>query len=213
MAMTGFNPELVNSTINRVSQSYENLNNVLVDSMQNKIINGLSDKWACNVAVEFFNNFTQVYNQFLNETDNTFDSIYNSISSAGQAWANSTETSYVPPRFSTFHKKVNSSCIQENIGGVRGIDREQANSVAAILPVLASSASTICASLEAAVQNSGFLGDGQEESLVAKIKSISSNLNKIVEDVNTQFRSAVDNTVSAYGDLAGEVSRAFAGQE
>ena len=77
MAMTGFNPELVNSTINRVSQSYENLNNVLVDSMQNKIINGLSDKWACNVAVEFFNNFTQVYNQFLNETDNTFDSILN----------------------------------------------------------------------------------------------------------------------------------------
>ena len=55
MAMTGFNPDEVNSSINSVKSAYEALIRALGDDMQNQFVGGMADKWACRNAQSFFN--------------------------------------------------------------------------------------------------------------------------------------------------------------
>ena len=57
MALTGFDPSVVNSSINAVKSSYDSLIRALGDDMQNQFIGGMADKWACNQAQTFFNTF------------------------------------------------------------------------------------------------------------------------------------------------------------
>ena len=54
MAMTGFNPDEVNSSINSVKSAYEALIRALGDDMQNQFVGGMADKWACRNAQSFF---------------------------------------------------------------------------------------------------------------------------------------------------------------
>ena len=56
MGLSGFDPNLVNQSINSVQRAYENLIQALGDDMQTKFIGGMQDKWACNDAQQFFNN-------------------------------------------------------------------------------------------------------------------------------------------------------------
>lgn len=210
MAMSGFDPDVVNTAIKNVQAAYEELINVLGTKMQNEFVGGMQDKWACNQAQKFFtDSFKPAIDSIIQSSTSTFDSVVSSMGSAGVAWANQTETSYTPPAFSAISKQIDAGVIMENIGGVRGIDKDLASSVAAKLPNLATEAQSALTNAQNAVQNSGFLGGSQQANLISSLGTIKSKIDSVVTDITNESKNAIDQTVEAYGDTEGKVSEAF----
>ena len=54
--LTGFNPGVVQTSISGVKSAYNNLIEQIGTRMQNEFINGMAEMWACDEAVDFFNN-------------------------------------------------------------------------------------------------------------------------------------------------------------
>ena len=103
MGLSGFDPNLVNQSINSVQRAYENLIQALGDDMQTKFIGGMQDKWACNDAQQFFNNnFKPSIDSLLSESTRIFESVVNTMGQAGEAWAEQTKSSYSAPGFSSW---------------------------------------------------------------------------------------------------------------
>ena len=210
MAMTGFDPEVVNQAIGNVKSAYESLINVLGDRMQSEFVGGMQDKWACTQAQKFFTDaFKPAIDSIIQSSNSTFESVVSSMNSAGQSWASQTESSYSPQSFTPMSKTIDAGVIMENIGGVRGIDKEAAQGVASKLPSLATEASNALTDAQSAVQNSGFIGGSQQANLVDSLGQIKTKINEVVNNITNETKSAVDQTVEAYGDLEGKVSQAF----
>lgn len=210
MAMTGFDPEIVNQAIGNVKKAYEELIGVLGDRMQTEFVGGMQDKWACNQAQKFFTNaFKPAVDSVIQSSNSTFESVVSSMNSAGQAWASQTESSYSPQSFSPLTKTIDASVIMENIGGVRGIDKDSASTVAAKLPSLAQEANSALSSAQAAVQNSGFIGGSQQANLVNSLGEIKTKIDEVVNNITNETKTAVEQTIEAYGDTEGRVSQAF----
>lgn len=213
MAMTGFDPSVVNQSIGAVNAAYENLMYALGDQMQNQFVGGLADKWACNSAVNFFNTaFKPAVDELLKSANMVFESVVSSMNSAAQAWAQQTESSYAAKPFSAITKTIDVSGIQENIGGIRGIDLDTATTVAGKLPAIASSATEALTKAQQAVQNCGFVGGNQAGNLIASLGVIKDKISNATETITTQTKSAIDTTIQQYGDLEGKVSQAFSAQ-
>jgi len=213
MGLTGFDPSVVNSSLNAINSAYENLIGALGNDIQQQFIGGMADKWACNDAIRFFNEiFKPEIDRLIAGTNDTFQSVFASMNSAAQAWANNTESSYSPVSFSAISVTMNVGGIVENIGGVRGIDVDQANIVAGKLPTIAETAKSALTAAQQAVQNCGFIGGNQASNLIGKLGEIKQKIDGVTETITIASKEAIAATVTKYADTEGKVSRAFAGQ-
>lgn len=213
MALTGFDPEVVNSSINNVKNAYENLIKAIGDDMQRDFIGGMSDKWACNHAQTFFNDaFKPTIDGLIQSSNTIFESIVNSMNSAGQAWASQTDSSYSTQNFSAISKTMDTSVIRENIGGVRGIDLASTEPVAAKLPVIAESAKNALTNAQQAVQECGFIGGNQASNLINSLGMIKNKIDSAIQEITTASKNAIETTLQNYSNTEGKVSQAFAGE-
>ena len=212
MALTGFDPGVVNSSINQVNAAYRDLMQAIVTGTQSKFINPMGNQWACKEAQTWFGEFTNVINELANGCNQTFESVVNTMNEAARAWAQTTGgTEYTSISFSPIGTKVNADPIKENLGGVRGVDRENANSTVSNLSGVAQSASSALASAKSAVASCGFMGGHQAESLIEALNQIGNNINQAVNETSSAAKTAITNTVATYGDQATSVSNAFNG--
>ena len=210
MAMTGFNPDEVNSSINSVKSAYEALIRALGDDMQNQFVGGMADKWACRNAQSFFNDaFKPSVDSLISSSNQIFESIGSAMNAAGQAWAEQTDANYSPVSFSVINKTMDTSVIQENIGGVRGIDLDTATGVVAKLPTIAESAKNALTQAQQAVQSCGFIGGGQAESLVNALGVVKSKIDAATGEISNETKSYMDQTIAEYSNTEGKVSEAF----
>ena len=212
MALSGFNPEEVNTSINSVKSAYESLTNAIIGRMQNEFVNGMADKWACNNAQSFFGDtFKPVVDSLITESNNVFESVVNSMNEAAQAWAQETNSSYTPTQFSANGQRIDVNGILENINGVRGIDLAEADVVAGKLPSIASDASSALEAAKSAVLNCGFIGGDQAGNLQNSLGQIKTNIEKATNDITEQVKAAINTTVQNYANTEGKISAAFAG--
>ena len=212
--LTGFNPDVVYASISRVKAAYENLIRALGDDMQNQFIGGMADKWACNDAQGFFNDaFKPTIDSLISSSNSTFESVVASMNSAAQRWAADTESSYSSVGFSPINKQMDTSVILENIAGVRGIDLENTDSIVAKLPVVAESAKNALIEARQAVTECGFLdyASSQAQNLANSLDSIKNSIDSAVQQITSDSRNAINNTLSQYGNTKGAVAEAFAG--
>lgn len=209
----GFNPELVNTAISKITAAYTDLMEALGTKMQNDYVNGMGECWACNAAQKFFNEaFAPAVDELITQSNTIFDSVHGSMVSAAQNWAAQTQTQYSGPSFSTINKKMDTSVIQENIGGVRGIDAGIAEGINGKLPTIIESANQALEQAAQATEQCGFLGGGQAEALAGSLRQIKTNIGSTAEGISTAAKNSVAQTIADYGDLAGRVSQAFNGQ-
>lgn len=210
MALTGFDPSVVNSSISSVKSAYEEMMTVF-DSMQTQFVGGMEDKWACVDAQTFFEGFADVMNRLISDVNVTFESVVMSMNSAAQAFATQMGASYNAQSFSAITKTIDISGIKENINGVRGIDLQLANEVAAKLPGLAGSAEQALAHAQGAVQNCGFIGGDMSTNLNSSLTTIKEKFNSYIGNITSQSKTAIENTVQKYADTQGKIAQAFAG--
>lgn len=214
MAMVGYDPEVVNQAIRNVKSAYESLINVLGDRMQNEFVGGMEDKWAAPQAQRFFqDSFKPAIDSIIQSSTSTFESVVSSMNSAGQAWASQTESSYSPQTFSPITKTIDVGGIRReiNLGDKKliGIDKDLAVTVADKLPSLATDAKQALSDAQSAVQNSGFVGENQQENLVNSLGQIKTKIDEVVNNITNETKTAIVQTVENYGDTGGEVANAF----
>lgn len=213
MALTGFNPDLVNSSISSVRRAYENLIKALGDDMQSQFVAGMADKWACTQAQKFFNEaFKPAIDSLITSSNRTFESVVAAMNSAAQAWAQQTESSYSPQSFTAIMKTMDTSVIMENISGVRGIDLATSSNVVAKLSVIAEAAKSALSAAQNAVENCGFIGGEQQNNLINSLGVIKNNIDNATQEVTTQTKDAIQKTIEVYADTEGKVSQAFAAE-
>lgn len=223
MALTeGFNPEVVTTSIGDVKAAYEELISVLITNTQNNFINKMSDKWASQYAVDFFNDaFKPTIESLIygggeagNGINAVFESVVLSMDSAGKAWASrsGSDSIYTATTFEATSSRLDVSSIVENIAGVRGIDKENINDVIATLATIASDAAAALSSAKSAVENCGFVGDNQAENLQGSLGTIKTNIDSAISGLTDTFKNAMDNTVAAHGETGTQVAQAFAGE-
>lgn len=212
--MTGFNPLQVQSAVDRVMSSYNDLSQAVINETQQKFVTPMGQQWACTEAQQWFEQFKTTINSIETQITNVFESVISSMNSAGAAWAQRTGgTSFVQKSFSPFGTQVNTEAIQENINGVRGIDKAQATETVKTLKVVAQHASDALAAAKQAVSSSGFIGGDQEATLIASLEKIKTNIDSTLEQLSTSATTAIQNTVTSYGDQEGKISSSFAGGE
>ena len=213
MALTGFDPQLVSTSINGVTSAYEDLIRALTTEMQNKFVDGMADKWACKDAQDFFTNkFKPAIDSLVKQTTTIFESVADAMNSAARNWAADTETEYSTVAFTPNNTQIDVGNIQENIGGTRGVDVESTPGVVASLSQITSSASAALEKATSAVQNCGFVGGSQEANLVSSLSSIKTNLESTTTEMTGAVKSAIDQTVAQYGDTKGKIEAAFTGK-
>lgn len=210
MAMIGFDPSIVNQSIGSVKSAYESLMDALCTRMQNDFIGGMQDKWCCKQAQDFFNNaFKPSVDQLITSSNQTFESVVSSMNSAAQAWASQTDSSYTPQGFDARTKMMDTGGILENIGGVRGIDKDNATSVASKLISIANDAKSALTSAQNAVQSCGFIGGNQASNLINSLGIIKTNIDNATTQITTDTEDAINQTVESYSDTEGRISQAF----
>ncbi len=210
---TGFNPSDVSNSIKGVTRAYEDFCGAIIGSMQSKFVNGMSQAWACNQAQTFFNqSFKPAVDSLSSGATTIFESVVNSMNSAATSWASTTGSDWSNISFSPVNQKVDVSGILENINGVRGIDLETANSVTTSLATIKVAAETALTAAQNAVNNCGFVGKSQAETLIASLGTIKNRINQATTELTAATKEAINNTVSTYGDLGGQVAEAFNAQ-
>lgn len=213
MALTGFDPQLVSSSINKVVNSYNDLIEQIGSKMQSDFVNGMADKWACKQAQTFFqSSFKPTVDQLIKGANQTFQSVVDAMNSAANAWAGKTGSSYSPVLFTVRNVAMNVDNIMENIGGVRGIDFQLSGSVSAKLPVINSEAKAALQNAKNAVQQCGFIGGEQAPNLINSLEKIKQNIDSAFTTITDQTKKAIDDTLTAYSDVEGKISQAFQGQ-
>lgn len=210
MALTGFDPDLVSSSIDKVQSAYDELIRAIGDDMQNQFVNGMQDKWACNQAIKFFESFKDTIDSIITQSNNTFESVVQSMNSAATAWATETESVWSGRQFNRNDKNLDVSGIQENIAGVRGVDPE-ATAVSAKLTSIATSANSALSNAQSAVQNCGFIGGSSAEQLISSLGRIKAAIDDAVTQISEACKAAIESTTQQYTNLEVKVSDAFAG--
>ena len=196
MAITGFDPSIVNAAINSVNNAYNDLIRALGNDMQTQFVDEMASKWACPNAQTFFNgSFKPAIDGLISDSNRTFESVVSTINSAGQAWAAETGASYGGQAFSGVSKTIDTSSIQENIGGVRGIDLESTGGVVGRLSSIAASADSALSSAQSAVSNSGFVGGAQQANLISSLGTIKTKISNATNELTSGVKTAIDQTV------------------
>lgn len=213
MALTGFDPNLVSTSINNVESAYNELMQTLYSETQSQFINPMGNYWACKDAQQFFTQkFKPALDQLLKGSFMVFNSVVQAMNSAAQEWAKQTQSQWVAKSFGGQIRSVDVSAIKENINGVRGADNKNATSTVAKLATIATKSNTALEHAANAVRNCGFVGGNQGVNLINSLSTIRNNINAACTELMNATTNAINTTTKSYGALTQNVETAFTGE-
>lgn len=213
MAFThGFNAEVVSACARNVNNSYAHLRRGLGDTMQNSFIAPMANEWAAKNAQDYFRDRVKpTVDDLVKNVSNIFNSVVSTIDQEGRNWANSSGDGavYAPVAFEEQSNTIDTSVIQENIGGERGVNIPAAPNVCnSGLAAVMSEVEGALSELVSAASNSGFSNTNVQSALDGSANSIRNNVQNAIESMKQSITSYIDATSSEYGDLAaGSASR------
>ncbi len=123
MGLLGFDPELVATSINSVQTAYDSLISAIATEMQTQFVNAMQDKWACNDAQVFFSQFKEVLDKLITESNNTFESVIESMNSAASNWAQNTGSAWSSKTFTRIDKTIDEFLQYINVNNI-SVDTE-----------------------------------------------------------------------------------------
>ena len=115
-------------------------------------------------------------------------------------------------QFDPINTKMNVSCIQLSINGVKGVDPSAATEVAnTSLTTVSDNASSALESAKNAVSDCGFIGGNTAATLNSSLSTIQNNINTAVTEISNSCKTAIQTTADNYTNLESSVNTAFSG--
>ena len=213
MAMTGYNPTQVSSSINAVKSAYRAYNDAMNTGIQNRFVKPMESLWACEDAQNFFQ---QVYEPTIKalyaKAEASLASVVASMNDAAAHWAQETASEFSPINHEQIADATDVSGIKLEINGVKGVDRDAASSTASQLANIKNEAENALVQAKQAVANSGFVGGDQQAQIDSSLEEIKRNVSEAITTITEAVKKSIDTTVENYGSLEAAVSKAFAGE-
>ncbi len=209
----GFDPGRTRDLLMSSKTLYSSFTQELYRCVQHEFVEGMSDKWACSEAQEFFNDsFKPAIDSLFKGITEVFSSIFQTVNSAGEVW-NATvsegKSIYTKVPFEENTPTVDVSAIQENINGIRGIDMMDAVSVANKLQNMRTIANDKLGQLRSFVSEEAFIGGEQQANLLSSILTIQNKISNATAELGEQTETLIGNTVAKYENTAGKIASAF----
>ena len=190
----GYNEGLIHNLINSEQSAYDQIMSALGDKMTS-MVSDISTLWYAGNAVTFFNQYLKpVVDDTANVTTQQFQNIVDTVNSAGQGWANTTENSYGPVSFAVSGKQVDVSSVREADGNgssymTKGTTSDTFNTKLNEVTQIVSDA---LETAKSAASNSGFLSSQNEGTLQQSLATISNKFNEMMSNIRSEFNNAMN---------------------
>lgn len=216
VSIIGFNPDMLRMSIKEVQVAYNNFMLQISTNMQNNFVNELALYWGDNQAQMFFTKFKNSIDSLINESNNVFQSVFDSMNDAGKMWtsAKSPNNIWIEVPFERVNPTIDISLIKNNIDGLVSMDTNT------VVNVTNSSLNSI--SLEAiralddaqlAVQNCGFVGGTSTTNLCISLRKIKTRVGDLVQSLIESSKRSIEASASDYINIESQVSEAFTGNK
>lgn len=207
-----FNAEVVSACARNVNNSYAHLRRALGDTMQNSFVAPMANEWAAKNAQDYFRDRVKpTVDDLVTKVSNIFNSVVSTVDQEGRNWANESGDGavYATVAFEEQSNTIDTSVIQENIGGERGINIPGAPNVCnSGLSTVMSEVNSSLSELVSAASNSGFSNANVQSSLDGAANNIRTNVENAIDQMKQAISSYIDATSTEYGNLAsGSASR------
>ena len=200
----GFNPSNCFACLNELKLAYLELYNALNNQIQNLIFNPLSDKWACEQAVEFFQSAREVIGNTVNNYINpSFEKIVGTINNTSINFAISTKTDFSGIYFETNSSNLNIDNVKEVLDNKKGID------LISVRDSVKNGFETISVSIDNAINRAknaivtykGFYGEFviEQDAIYNLLDAILLKTGELITYLKNMINNAVKATVSQYG--------------
>lgn len=203
--MTGFNPTIVAESISKVEAAYNDLMNALYQKTQTEFVNEMGESWACQNAVNYFNNiFKPGIDQLLNEAHYNFSVTVNVMNAEAARWAQAVDYGWSNISFGGERKEIDVTSVKENINDERGIIEANANEALGKLPGIVNASEEALEAAKVAVENCGFLdpSEAQVQSLVQALSALKASTAQVITDATNSANREIAATIEEYGTLA-----------
>ena len=199
---TGFDPGVVKRSISGIMSARSELMDALAIKMQSKFVDEMGKIWAAEQAQDFFAKFKEAMDGLIKKSDETMESVVNTMNQGATNWARELETTYVPTTYTKFPKKIAvDGIIVNNINGAKGINESEAVSTADLLSVLSSNAESALQKATAAVKDCGFISAEESADLANSLSEIKTSISEKFGSLITDAQNGIKNTVSKYGEI------------
>lgn len=190
----GYNEGLIHNLISKEQTAYDDIMSALGDKMTEMAVT-IAGLWYAGNAVRFFNEFLKpVVDDTANVTTQQFQNIVDTVNSAGQGWAKTTENSYSYVNFAPSSKTVDVSSVREADGNgssymTKGATSETFNNR---LNEITQAVSSALDAAKTAATTSGFLSSQNEGALQQSLASIANKFNDMMNNIRTEFNTAMN---------------------
>ena len=133
MAITGYDETQVSAAIASINTSYDSLINALITKNQQEFVSKMGSIWGCEQAKNFFAAYKADIDELASKITSTYESVVNAMNGAAQTLSNMAGSTWSTKTFSSRSDTLDTSVILDNIGGVKGIDMEEAESTLEVL--------------------------------------------------------------------------------
>ena len=210
--LTGIAPEVVQQSVDDLINAYGLLMDQVVERMQNDFINGMSDIWVCEEAVEFFTNVVKEnLDKLIFAINDTFDSVVTQVNRKAIEWTNQMHAAYRPRSFQPYGKNsVDVSNIKkETSNGEKGIAMNRYSTVLNKLSDICTEAANAAEGAKRAFENGGFLGCKQGPALYNSLATIEGSIKSAMSAITELLQNSIKNTAERYGQLQENAAASF----
>ena len=211
MALTGYDPSAVRTSIINVGNSYDALIDALVTKNQTNFVQPMGSVWACEQAKQFFRAYQIDIARLVLEVNKVYNSIVSAMNGAAMTLASTSGSTWSNQEITISGASIDLSPIKEDINGVKGIDLQQATVVLAELDTILSNVTSALESTLSAVSSSGFVGGEMQTDLYSAINSIKTKIETAFGQIKTSVNTAITDTINKYSTDASNISSAFSG--
>ena len=211
MAITGYDETQVVAAIASINTSYDSLINALITKNQQEFVSKMGSIWGCEQAKNFFAAYKTDIDELASKITTTYESVVNAMNGAAQTLSNMAGSTWSTKTFSSRSDTLDTSVILDNIGGVKGIDIEEAESTLEVLDSIASSVESALEIATTAVTTSGFVGRNMQEQLEGSLSKIKDAISSKFSEEKVAVSNAIKETVDMYSTGTSNISSNFAG--
>lgn len=216
VSIIGFNPDMLRTSIREVQSAYNNFMTQMSTNIQNNFVNELALYWGDNQAQMFFTKFKSSIDSIINESNNVFQSVFDSMNDAGKLWTSTKSPnsiwSEIP--FERVNPTLDISLIKNNIDGLISMDTNTVINVTnSSLNSVMLEATRALEDAQRAVQECGFVGGNSATNLCISLGKIKTRVGELVQNILESSKRSIEASASDYINIEAQVSDAFTGNK
>ena len=216
VSIIGFNPDMLRTSIREVQSAYNNFMTQMSTNIQNNFVNELALYWGDAQAQMFFTKFKSSIDSIINESNNVFQSVFDSMNDAGKLWTSTKNPnsiwSEIP--FERVNPTLDISLIKNNIDGLISMDTNTVINVTnSSLNSVMLEATRALEDAQRAVQECGFVGGNSATNLCVSLGKIKTRVGELVQNILESSKRSIEASASDYINIEAQVSDAFTGNK